>query len=84
MSFYAMAFFGTAPIGSLVAGAVASRFGAAFAILIGGVACIAGALVFFRALPAVRAATRPIYVRLGILPDTAGSVPTELPAPLDG
>jgi MFS family permease len=84
MSFYAMAFFGTAPVGSLFAGAVASRFGAPTAILIGGVVCIAGALAFFRALPAVRAATRPIYVRLGILPDSAGSIPAELTVPLDG
>jgi MFS family permease len=84
MSFYAMAFFGTAPIGSLFAGVVASRFGAPAAILAGGIACVAGAIAFFKALPAVRAATRPIYVRLGILPDSAGSVPSELTAPPDG
>jgi MFS family permease len=80
MSFYAMAFFGTAPIGSLFAGVVASRFGAPTAILVGGLACVVGAIAFFRVLPAVRAATRPIYVRLGILPDTAASVvPSEPP-----
>jgi MFS family permease len=84
MSFYAMAFFGTAPIGSLFAGVVASRFGAALAILVGGIACVAGAVAFFRALPAVRVATRPIYVKLGILPDTAGTLPAELTAPPDG
>jgi MFS family permease len=84
MSFYAMAFFGTAPMGSLFAGAVADRFGAATAILAGGVACVVGALAFFRVLPAVRAATRPIYVKLGILPESAGSIPSELTAPPDG
>ena len=84
MSFYAMAFFGAAPMGSLFAGLVASRYGAATAIFIGGVACVGGAIAFFRALPAVRAATRPIYVKLGILPETAGSVPSELTAPPDG
>lgn len=84
MSFYAMAFFGSAPIGSLFAGVLASRFGAAVTISIGGTACIAGAVAFFRVLPAVRAATRPIYVKLGILPDSAGSVPSELTAPPDG
>jgi MFS family permease len=76
MSFYAMAFFGTAPFGSLLAGAIADRFGAPDAILAGGIACTFGALVFFRALPAVRQATRPIYTRLGILPDPSATVPS--------
>src|ERR1043165_4660253 len=69
MSFYAMAFFGTAPFGSLLSGPVADRFGAPFAIRIGGIACLLGAFTYFRALPAVRAVTRHIYVKLGILPD---------------
>jgi MFS family permease len=84
MSFYAMAFFGTTPFGSLLAGAVADRFGAPAAILTGGVACVLGALAFFRALPALRRATRPIYVRLGILPDSAGEVPSHLTGPPEG
>ena len=84
MSLYAMAFFGTAPIGSLFAGLVASRFGAPATILVGGVACVAGALAFFRTLPAIRAAARPIYVKLGILPETAGRIPVQLTAPPDG
>jgi len=33
------------------------------------VACVLGALWFFRALPALRRAVRPIYVRQGLLPD---------------
>ncbi len=81
MSFYAMAFFGTTPFGSLLAGAVADRFGAPAAILIGGVACVLGALAFFRTLPALRRATRPIYVRLGILPDNAGEVHSQITGP---
>jgi MFS family permease len=68
MSFYSMAFFGTAPLGSLFAGAVATWIGAPRTILIGGAVCAIAALVFWRALPKIRQATIPIYTRLGILP----------------
>src|SRR5262245_38988069 len=46
MSFYMMAFLGTAPFGSLIAGALSSRIGAPHTLLVGGVCCIAGALTF--------------------------------------
>ena len=68
MSFYAMAFLGTAPIGSLLAGVAADRIGAPMTILFGGVACIAGGTWFALRLPALRAILRPIYVEKGILP----------------
>lgn len=68
MSFYSMAFFGTAPLGSLFAGTVATWIGAPRTILIGGAVCALAALVFWRALPKIRQATIPIYTRLGILP----------------
>ena len=68
MSFFAMAFFGTAPIGSLFAGALADRIGAPYTILAGGLACVAGGAVYLQALPRLHAEMRPIYVRLGILP----------------
>lgn len=68
MSFYAMAFLGTAPIGSLLAGVAADRIGAPMTILFGGVACMAGGTWFALRLPALRAILRPIYVEKGILP----------------
>ncbi len=71
MSFYTMAFLGTAPFGSLVAGWLSSRIGAGHTLFIGGACCIAGALWFASALPAIRVAVRPIYVRLGILREVA-------------
>jgi len=74
MSFFAMAFFGTVPIGSLIAGSLAERIGAPDTILLGGVACVFGGLLFLRALPQIREAVRPIYVRLGILPSIAEGV----------
>ena len=48
MSFYTMAFMGMAPIGSLLAGALASKFGATDALLFGGFSCLFANLVFYR------------------------------------
>jgi MFS family permease len=67
MSFYAMAFLGTAPLGSLLAGVVADRIGASATIMSGGVACVAGAAWLTMRLPLLRALVRPIYVERGIL-----------------
>jgi MFS family permease len=71
MSFYVMAFLGTAPFGSLMAGSLSARIGAPYTLMIGGVICLAGAARFATALPAIRQAVRPIYVRMGILPELA-------------
>ncbi|HKE60779.1 MAG TPA: MFS transporter, partial [Pyrinomonadaceae bacterium] len=68
MSFYTMAFMGTAPFGSLLAGSVADRIGAPHTLLFGGIGCILGALWFAQSLPALRRDVRPIYVKIGILP----------------
>jgi MFS family permease len=67
MSFYTMAFLGTAPLGSLVAGTVAAQIGAAQTVQIGGVGCLLGALVFARYLPALREMVRPIYTNRGLI-----------------
>jgi MFS family permease len=74
MAFYTMAFMGTAPFGSLLAGALAERIGAPRTILLGGCACIAGAAAFSRSLPRLRALVRPIYVERGILPEIAAGL----------
>jgi MFS family permease len=73
MSFYAMSFLGTAPIGSLIAGVLADRIGAPRTIMLGGLACIAGGVWFWRRLPRWRAAVRPIYIQRGILPDASAA-----------
>jgi MFS family permease len=67
MAFYTMAFLGTAPIGSLLAGIIANHVGAAPTILLGGVACIAGALWLALRLRGLREHVRPIYVERGII-----------------
>lgn len=68
MSFYTMAFLGTAPLGSLIAGVAADRIGAPTTIFLGGLACVIAGIWFALRLPALRAVLRPIYVQKGILP----------------
>ena len=67
MSFYTMAFFGTAPIGSLVAGVAAARFGAPVTVASGGVVCLIMAIWFASALPEIRRHVRPIYIKRNII-----------------
>jgi MFS family permease len=82
MSFYSMAFLGMAPFGSLFAGALAGSVGAAGTVVIGGIACIAGALLFAFNLRWLRLLVRPVYARLGILPEVAtGMQSASEPAP---
>jgi MFS family permease len=61
MGYYTMAFFGAAPFGSLLAGALAHRIGAPYTVMFTGACCIAGSLWFTFEMPKVNAVTRPIY-----------------------
>jgi MFS family permease len=74
MGFFTVAFVGMAPVGSLLAGALASVIGASWTLFIGGVFCLAGAGVFARKLPQLREKVRPIYVTKGILPEIATGI----------
>jgi MFS family permease len=67
MSYYTMAFVGMAPFGSLLAGALAHRFGASHAVMITGAFCLIGAAWFSTQLKSVRAVMKPIYIEMGIL-----------------
>ncbi len=67
MSFYSMAFQGMSPIGALIAGAMASRMGAPFTLMIGGAICICGAAWFGWQLPTLRQLVHPIYVQNGLV-----------------
>ena len=84
MSFYTMAFMGMAPFGSLLAGALASRIGAPATLALGGISCLAGSLVFYLKLPAIRRAVRPIYMRMGIIPEVAGEIQRASEATVSG
>jgi MFS family permease len=68
MSYYTMAFVGMAPFGSLLAGAMAHAIGAPRTVIVSGIACILGGIWFTTQLPAIRRDMRPIYERLGIIP----------------
>ena len=78
MGFYTMAFFGTVPIGSLLAGVIAERLGAMGAIGLGAVVCIAAGAWFAYVLPSLRVLIRPIYIERGIIvpPPTDPGAPT--------
>jgi MFS family permease len=66
MSFYTMAFFGSAPFGSLLAGALAHRIGAPHTVIITGTCCVAGSIWFSMERPKIRAVMRPIYREMGL------------------
>jgi MFS family permease len=74
MSFYSVSIMGMTPFGSLLAGFLASRITAPGALLVGGICCLLGAAWFARQLPSLRVLVRPIYVRLGILPEIATGI----------
>src|SRR4029078_3752281 len=67
MAFYTMAFLGTAPIGSLIAGVAADRIAPQRTIRFGGPAGAAAGRGFMYRLPLLREIVRPIYVERGIL-----------------
>jgi MFS family permease len=77
MSFYAMTFLGMAPLGSLLAGILASRVGAIHTVQVAGVLGLLGSLYFFFRLPVLRKHIRPIYQRIGILPELTSEIPPE-------
>jgi MFS family permease len=68
LSYYAMAFFGASPFGSLFAAALADRIGAPHTVIVTGTFCIAGSLWFTSELPKIRKTIWPIYQKLGLLP----------------
>ncbi|MDP2912205.1 MAG: MFS transporter [Candidatus Omnitrophota bacterium] len=67
MSFYTMAFIGMAPLGSLLAGAMAVRLGANNTLIISGFCCIIASVVFVFKIPSLRKILQPIYVKMGIV-----------------
>lgn len=74
LSLYAMAFMGSAPIGSLLAGTLADRYGPTVPPRIAGIACLIGAVVFARAYARLREELVPVYQRVGILPPATAAV----------
>jgi MFS family permease len=67
MALYSMMFMGMAPFGALFGGALAHRFGAPFTVGAGGVACVLGAIWYYRALPEMRVEARRLIVAQGLV-----------------
>jgi MFS family permease len=78
LAVYAMMFMGMAPIGALLAGALASRIGAPSTVGLGGILCIAGSLVFGRLWPAMRGEARQLVLAQGM---HAGDPPEQMTQP---
>ena len=74
MSLYAMSFRGIAPFGSLLAGIAAGLIGASLTLVVGGIFCLIAAIYFLINLPKMRARIRPIYKKLGIIPEALQGV----------
>jgi MFS family permease len=74
MALYSMAVFGTTPFGSLLAGRLADHIGAPPTLAICGGIVLLGGIWFSRELPELRDILRPLYRRLGILPELAQGV----------
>ena len=71
MSFYTMAFMGTAPFGSILAGWLAKMIGVSNTILIGGISIIAGAAVFAYKLPKLNKMVHSIFVKMNLKPSAS-------------
>jgi MFS family permease len=68
MSLYTMSFLGMIPVGNLLGGALANHIGAPNTLIIDGIACIIGSVLFHRELPALRKLVMPLYEERGIIP----------------
>jgi MFS family permease len=68
MSIYTMAFFGVTPFGNLAAGGLANYIGAPNTVIIGGILCVLGSIVFTKQLPALKNLVRPLYQKMGLIP----------------
>jgi hypothetical protein len=81
MSFYGMAFQGAAPFGGLLAGWLAGMVGAPAVIFGSGVVCLVAGGAFATQIPRLREKVRPVYARLGILPEVAAGLQAATTAP---
>ena len=55
---------------------LARAMGAPATLALGGVCCLAAAAVFAGKLPALRRQVRPIYIKIGIIPEVANGIQT--------
>lgn len=75
MSLYVMALIGIGPIGSLLAGFLARFLGAPTTLFLGGLASLAGGLLFARSLPLLRLEARKMPAYAAILAEREAGAP---------
>ena len=68
VSIYMMSFLGVAPLGALLAGVLAERIGPPLTLALGGALALCAAFAYWMTLAKIRAAIRPVYQKLGIVP----------------
>jgi cyanate permease len=68
VSIYMMSFLGVAPLGALLAGALAERVGPPVTLAMGGAFALLAAFTYWLNLAKIRQAIRPVYQKLGIVP----------------
>ena len=68
VSIYMMSFLGVAPLGALLAGVLAERIGPPLTLALGGALALCAAFAYWMSLAKIRAAIRPVYQKLGIVP----------------
>jgi MFS family permease len=67
MALFTMAVMGSMPFGNLLIGWIAKTFNTQIALCISGVVVFVVAVAFFRQLPKIREAARPVMTKLGLL-----------------
>ncbi len=68
VAIYMMSFMGVAPVGALFAGMLAERIGPPATLALGGALAACAAFAYWLTLAKIRAAIRPVYQKLGIVP----------------
>ena len=74
MSVYSMMFMGMAPLGAVLSGVAAGRWGAPVTVAVGGIVCVAAAAIFGWRWPELRSEAR----RLIAAAQMAGGVPPQV------
>jgi MFS family permease len=62
MSLFTTMLIGTAPLGSLIAGAIAKYIGVRYTVMILGMVCLSVAVWFYRSLPEIKTEARRLYL----------------------
>lgn len=82
MGYYTMAFFGSTPFGSLLAGFLANAVGVPRTVMFTGACCILGAIWFTFEHPKLNRIMHPIYLESGMIPVPVPAEVAEEAAPV--